>query len=341
LHFRETCYFYSLNTLIMRTIRIAAIVFFLFIITLSAHAEEFYVTLYTIPPRNQIDFSSPRRMMVTSSLNAFSLHFSQRKHAMGHVYIELAGPDHSTFVESVKRQLFISGRKDVMDGYGLGILFAGIDGRLGFDKTVTQDLAHHYHNGKIAFIKARISAENYERLVNYLNEYRERGYDRIYNGLNKPREGLGAGCSAFGVSFFDVAGILQPGWEDSWVAEVKVPYYLIGGSATGNTVPISEVFSAKQWAGSDEPFRLFRIIDPYLIFEWINEKWTALMKEDDLDFIAETGDNIHVTPVIQGKARGLVYDFRDVHVPNEPVFSPPDEERRKELLSGRFKHSDN
>jgi len=325
----------------MRTIRIAAIVLLLSMITLSAHAEEFYVTLYTIPPRNQIDFSSPRRMMVTSSLNAFSLHFSQRKHAMGHVYIELAGPDHSTFVESVKKQLFISGRKDVMDGYGLGMLFAGIDGRLGFDKTVTQNLAHHCHNGEIAFIKARISADNYQRLANYLREYQERGYDRIYNGLNKPREGLGAGCSAFGVSFFEVAGILQPGWEDSWVAEVKVPFHLIGGPTTGNAVPLSEVFIAKQWAGSDEPFRLFRIIDPYLIFEWINEKWTALMKEDNSDSTAEIDGKLQVCPVMLGKARGLVYDFSGFPTPDEPVFSPPDEERRKELLSGRFKQIDN
>ncbi|MBE0663658.1 MAG: hypothetical protein IH597_14480 [Bacteroidales bacterium] len=325
----------------MRTIRIASIVCLFLLSTLSSLSEEFYITLYTIPPRNQIDFSSPRRMMVTSSLNAFSLHFSQRKHAMGHVFIELAGPEYSTFVESVKRQLFISGRKDVMNGYGLGILFAGIDGRLGFGNPITKDLSHHYHNGKIAFIKAKISEENFDRLTNYLEEYQERGYDRIYNGLNKPREGLGAGCSAFGVSFFEVAGILQPGWEDSWVAEAKVPFHLIGGPTTGNIVALSEVFIEKQWAGGEEPFRLFRIIDPYLIFKWVNEKWTTLMTEDNSDSTAEIDGKLQVCPVMLGKARGLVYDFSEYPAPDEPIFFPPDQKLKDELLSGRFKQNDN
>jgi hypothetical protein len=324
----------------MRTIRIA-VVCLLLLNTLSSLSEEFYITLYTIPPRNQIDFSSPRRMMVTSSLNAFSLHFSNRKYAIGHVFIELAGPAYSVFVESAKSQLYVSGRKDVMDGYGLGILFAGIDGRLGFGNSITKDLPQLYNNGKIAFIKAKISAENYQRLVNYLEEYQQRGYDRIYNGLNKPREGLGAGCSAFGVSFFDVAGILQPGWEDSWVAEVKVPDHLIGGPATGNIVPISELFSANHWAGSEEPFRLFRIIDPYLIFKWVNEKWTALMKEEDLNSTSGNEGSLQLTAVIRGKARGLVYDFSNFPAPDEPLFFPADEKLKDELLSGRFKQNDN
>lgn len=285
-----------------------------------ASAGEYTVTLYAIPARSQIDFSSPSTLVWTALGNALTLHASQRKNAMGHVYIELSGPDYNVVAGSTKKKLFVSGRKELMRGYGLGILFRGIEGKLEFDRALTRDLPTHYHNGDIAFIKARISKENFDRLVHYLEEYQQRGYDTIYNGLNKPREGLGAGCSAFGLSFFEVAGIIQQGWLESWTVNVRIPDYLIGGPLTGRFVSLEKVSYSAEWASEDEPHRVFSIVDPYLIYEWINEVW------DKLKFDAQQADGFDdeiPVPVLRGKARGLVYDFRQYPMPEEPVFLPP------------------
>lgn len=294
------------------------LIIFSFLFAITHYAGNYSITLYTIPPRHQIDFSSPRLMVWSAFGNALTMHLSQRKHAMGHVYIELRGNDTSVFVESVKEHLFVSGRKEIMEGYGLGILFKGIEGRIGIGDAVNRDLPWHYHNGDVAFIQANISAENFERVVYYLEEYQRQGYDSIYNGLNKPREGLGAGCTAFGFSFFEVAGIAQPDWEESWAVHLRVPYQLIGGPITGNFVALEEVLTYPEWAGEDEPHKLFKIIDPYLISEWIKKIWDQLIDEP----------NGRIVAVKRKNAKGLIYDFSDAPVPDEPIFLPPSETLR-------------
>lgn len=299
---------------------------FLAVFTATVHAGDYHLTIYTIPSKTQIDFSTPRLMAWTAFGNALTMHFSQRKHAMGHVYIELGGPEFSTYAESTKERLFASSGKVLSEGYGLGILFKGIEGKLEYDKVVTQDLPMYYHNGGVAFIKALISEEIYNRLIYYLEEYHQRGYGKIYNGLNRPREGLGAGCTAFGMSFFEVAGIVQPEWEESWTVNIRVPEELIGGPLTGNHVPLEDVFSAGRWAEPEEPHMIFSIVDPYLIFEWIQERWEALTA------LASDPNDQKVIPVIREKARGLIFDFRSAPVPDEPVFLTPDYDLKK-LLS--------
>ena len=44
--------------------------------------------------------------------------------------------------------------------------------------------------------------------MEYFHEYRDRGYAQNYGLPLRPRYGEGAGCSAFAVSFLDVAGLL-------------------------------------------------------------------------------------------------------------------------------------
>lgn len=304
----------------MNAYRQYLVLLFIFCMACSVHAEKYFLTLYTIPSRRQIDFSTPRRMAWTAFGNGITLNFGNRKNAMGHVFIELEGDGKSIMAGTTKLNMFSSGRKELMQGYGLGILFRGIEGRLHFEDGVKRDLPTQYHFGKVAIIRAEISQGNYERLLYYLDEYQRRGYGSIYNGLNKPREGLGAGCTAFGLSFFEVAGIVQPGWEEMWTVHVRVPYELVGGPLTGNIVPLTEVFSAKAWATESEPHLVFNIIDPYLIYEWINQKWEEISNENQSD---DPHGNIRIIPFLRGKARGLLYDFSDAPVPDEPVFITP------------------
>lgn len=330
-NFSDILYFWTLalQNILMKVTLLLYFKISLAVFSAGVYAGEYQLTLYTIPAKTQIDFSTPRSMAWTAFGNALTMHLSQRKHAMGHVYIELAGPEFSTYAESSKERMFASSGKVLREGYGLGILFKGIEGKIAHNKVVTQDLPVQYHNGGVAFIKALINEEIFNRLVYYLEEYQQRGYGKIYNGLNRPREGLGAGCTAFGMSFFEVAGIVQPEWEENWAESVRVPYQLIGGPLTGNYVPLEEVFTAKEWASPEELHMVFRIIDPYLIFKWIQEQYELLSA---IQADHSTLDGHMVIPSERGKARGLIYDFRSYPVPDEPVFLIPENDL-KQLLS--------
>ncbi len=240
---------------------------------------------------------------------------------MGHVFIELGGPDQKIFTGSTKHKLLSSGREELLNGYGLGILFRGIEGRLEFDGEITKYMDYHYRKGKIVFLKAAINEDLYNRLYFYLTEYQERGYDSIYNGLNQPRAGLGAGCTAFGLSFFDVAGLLIPEWYEHWKIEVKVPHRLIGGPITGQRVPLTKVARAKSWAKENEDYELFKIIDPLLIYNWVQVYWEKLNAEQIDDMFHDHG----IRAEQRSRAKGIFIDFEHAEVPEEPVFLNPPE----------------
>lgn len=272
-----------------------------------------------------MDFTSPQRLAWSALENAMHVNLKSRKHAMGHVFVEISGPDDKVFTGSTKEKLLRSGRDEVMSGSGLGILFMGIDGRLEFDEEITKDLNYHYKRGSIAFIEAKISHENYERLLQYLEEYQARGYDAIYNGFNSPREGLGAGCTAFGLSFFEVAGILPWHWSSQWSVSVEVPHRLIGGPINNKRIPLEKVFFTGTWAKEHEDSKTFTITDPYLIYYWILEHW-QLLNNDAEKGMEKLGANTVIEAVLRGKAKGLVVDFSHIPPPNEPIFIQPERE---------------
>jgi hypothetical protein len=289
---------------------------------------DYTLTLYTIPSNRQMDFSTPHRLAWSALENAMHVNVKSRKHAMGHVFIELSGPDSTLFVGSTKENRLRSGRDEIIGGSGMGILFMGIDGRLEFDEEITADLNYHYRRGSITFIEAKISPENYERLHCYIKEYQARGYHTIYNGFNRPREGQGAGCTAFGLSFFDVAGILPRHWANQWSVSVEVPYRLIGRPISNKSIPLGKVFFSGAWAKEHEASLTFKISDPYLIYEWITDQWVQLT-EDRGSVSKQPLLNTAVEALLRGNAKGIKVDFSHIPPPNEPIFTPVEVEINK------------
>ncbi len=58
-----------------------------------------------------MDFTSPQRLAWSALENAMHVSFKSRKHAMGHVFVEISGSDGKVFTGSTKEKLL---RSDVM-----------------------------------------------------------------------------------------------------------------------------------------------------------------------------------------------------------------------------------
>ena len=282
---------------------------FLFLLPLAAQAQE--LTLFTMCPPRSINWASPRSMAFGAMTNNLTFYHMNHKHAIGHVFIELKNGEERIMAGSTPDS---SGSSDsdliFKDKIGLGILFYPFKGRIETVKDLDQQVQERYKTGRIAFIRFMLSPEMYQRLKSYWAEYNERGYGSIYNGDNQPRKGLGAGCSAYGVSYLEVAGLLHPVWQDKWKLTVRVPEALIGDPKTGKKVPITKLAMWGRWASETEPNRLLELYDPDLIYKWIN---VANKKECE----SPSGK---VTPLKRGKALGLQYDCTHVPVPAEPLF---------------------
>ena len=147
----------------------------------------------------------------------------------------------------------------------------------------------------------------YNRLRYYLIEYESRGYDVIYNGANKPREGKGAGCTAFAISFLEVAGFLKEEWASKWTAKVRVPFELIGHLINDNKVSPLKVLKKRNWAPFDENHVETCFYDPNYMHRWI------------LDQFNDRGSK-EAIPIQNNMAIGLEFDYRQKACPHETVF---------------------
>lgn len=292
---------------------VAVLISFLFILCAlpgEGAKGEYEFTLYSMPSPREIDWKSPAGLARSAVLNRLTTRHLKHKHAIGHVFIGLSDGETEILTGSVPDVNNTSNDKVLKEKYALGILFTDIEGRLEDTADLQAELTDRYKSGRIGFIRFKLSEEMFRRLSSYLTQYRARGYGKIYNGLNRPREGLGAGCSAFGVAFLEIAGLMHPQWKQAWPIRVRIPLDLIGGPLTGNKVPLQKILFRTNWAKETEPHRVLELYEPYYIWAWIQKTWKAEKERPS--------GNVQLDQ--RGKALGLVYDCRHCLVPTEPIF---------------------
>lgn len=297
---------------------------------LSAIAEgeiaESTLTYYVFPSPRGISWNSPRALTWSALWNMLPTRH-EVEHSIGHVNVEMdcRNPDSGGMGVVAGRSVAIAGRSVVTagmttaatdnsrqmilsDGYGLGVLLLSLPGRLEFGADLAPQLPKRFETGDISVIKFRISDETCQRLLDYRSEYESRGYSANYGLPNRPRYGEGAGCSAFGTSFLEVAGLLTEEHFREWTRTIRFPEWTIGGPITGRKVSIAKLlFSfSSRWANKDEPHQEVFFWDPDLMHEWIVRNFDS--NREGFTYFSD------------GNAKGMTIDARDVATPNEPFW---------------------
>jgi hypothetical protein len=292
-----------------------------FLLTLSSAFAANQVTLHFIPSPKGINWKRPETLADSTLINQIAKVHGGDRHSVGHVYEELeCGQTH-----------FFTGATDVgnsqeshalfKEGYGLGILLKTYDGLLDATDDAEKDLAAMHVTGRSNFLRFEVSPATCARLVEYVKEYQARGYDKIYAGLNaRPRRGEGSGCSAFGASFLELAGVETPEFEDSFMRDYIMPRKFVGGEFTRKRVSILKIilaFSAK-W-DTDLSKGGFRIhfYDPERMYDWVTNAVQAIQTQSRT--FPWPGAEVQYL----GQSEGVAFDARDVPTPTEPIFKVP------------------
>jgi hypothetical protein len=267
------------------------------------------MTLYVIPPKAHINWKSPQSLFFSYAGSLLAHNKYEYSHPMGHVIIELRDSSHYAIAGMEARSKSDMAADVYRDGYGLGILFADIPGKLTEGKKNADDIAARCEGGDVTFIKFRLSSEAFLKLWTYLEDYKKYGFDKIYNGENKPREGKGAGCSAFATSFIEIATLLPAGELAKWQVMVNVPEKLIGGPKGNNTrVALYKVMLKRKWADTWHKYRTAVYYEPGLMYKWISAQ----------------ADKPHTLPIcnkeIRGNAKGVVIDCTRYALQPDPTW---------------------
>jgi hypothetical protein len=293
----------------MMNIRYLIVFLFLFIGSTSLWAQE--LTIYSIPSPYGIDWKSPGQLLKSFIKNSTSKSPNGKTNfAIGHMMVELKDDVRHALVGTSARSTAEMRNNVLFRGYGLGILFASIPGIL--QEKVENELyvEEGLESGNISFIRYMIDPAVFERLWDYLDGYKQRSYYKIYNGKNKPRQGQGAGCSAFAVSFLEVAGLMDIVPTDEWMINVQAPQYLIGGPPGLNReVGLEEIFTRGRWAESqNESSQQLTFYEPTLLYKYIQKTWKNHV------------DNDRMKKHTIGNAKGFIIDVTDRACPQEAIW---------------------
>lgn len=275
------------------------------------------LTVYVIPAKRKYDWSSPHTLYKSYISNAWKNLFCKTNYLLGHAFIELQPVDEGDRIFTGMRSASRKESKDLVlkQHYGLAILGCGLQGRLEEEEELEEKVVKFARKGRLAYMVFLISDAASERLIAYFRDYKTgmecaRPGEAKYGGAFWPRyKGEGAGCSAFVISFLDIAGLLKDEFDD-WLVRIDIPMSLVGGPYNNyNDVRMRDIKKMKSWAdtGNAEPgtYEHLEMYDPTLMFEWINN----LVENNGME-----GD-LTVTPLRMGKSNGIMIDSRNQPLP--------------------------
>jgi len=281
--------------------------------------EQNEITIYVIPSLLPIDWSNPSLLFRTTEVCYLNAITRKNYYIIGHTIARITSPmlPSPYYIAMSGKKLMEKPELLLIKKIGFGALGATIQGHIESEKDIKRGIETYSKRNMVAYIKFRISNQAVQRLLEFTSGYQAKtmnGYAAcdLYNGATWPRnENEGSGCSAFGMSLLDVAGVL-PAESNQWCVNVKIPMNLIGGECNNNKkIKIGTILRTKSWyegpglEGVD--FVIYRTYDPALIFNWIRNK----QSQNDSIFKSD----------IENGITGLVVDKRNTFIADdEPVF---------------------
>jgi hypothetical protein len=273
------------------------------------------LTIYVIRSKVKYDWSSPHSLYKSYMKNASKNIFSRKNYLLGHAFIDLQTVACGERIFTGMRSSSKNEMEEMVfkEHYGLSVLGADIEGRLETEDELQNKLERFSRTGQLAFLVLWISDAAAKRLTEFYKSYKsgiemEGSPGARYGGAFWPRyKGEGAGCSAFAISFLDLAGILREEF-DQWLVKIDIPMRLIGGPYNNNNeVYLKDIRKQKSWTDSDERYEHLELFDPTLMYEWINNAHNS----ESID------DSVRVVPLNLNHSMGIRIDDRKVPVPEE------------------------
>lgn len=275
------------------------------VVSMSSKTPD-QMTLYFIPSPYGLDWETPASITRTTIKNEITL----KDRHIGHVAIELKCSDGTHLITGMTGDVSVAKKLLLWEGLGLGLLFYGFNGSIETTDKLKSEIEVKAKEGRLTFLQFNIKTETCRRLVQYVNEFTEKKYTAVYGLPQRPRYGEGSGCSAFGASFVELAGLMEDEFKNAWSRNLRVPEKYIGKPISDKKVPITSLLlplSKTSWAEESEPHRKIFFWSPDDMHEWVLKK---IKNEGPTEYQITKKDN----------AWGVIYDRTNIPTPTGPIF---------------------
>jgi len=318
-----------MKTLIIKTLMLACFISFV----VKTEAQTFktdtqnqvhLLTIYVIPPSKPLDWTSPCSLYKTTFRSFLSTVTKPNKPFMRHVFIKFSSP---LLTETLYAGMTSKNKREQRDylfkkKIGLGVLGVPLKGLLESPGDLMYYMNYHENQKDLAFITFEIGDHAARDIIDFFHQFSSNFNETyaqkdFYGGVFWPRyEFEGAGCTAFGISMLDIAGI-RGDEVNCWKRTINIPNEILGGEYNGNKkVKCRQIKKIESWALENDSTRkyiAFEIYDPQLIYEWV-------IRQRNLSGALRTPGYL---PVEEINIPGLVSDRRTLTIePDEPLVGP-------------------
>lgn len=274
------------------------------------------VTLHLFRSPLGINWSSPWSMTFSALKNSLADTDGKRAFAISHVFVEVNCDSTGEHIFRGQTSTDDSNERDLIfkEKYGMGVMFHIYKGKFEKDEAILKDLASYEGSERRGSFTALIKPSTCQRMLRYTQEYEDRGYGNIYSGLQAdPLKGEGAGCSAFGVSYLRIGGLMEP-FTSEWQNIVNVPKRFIGGPLTGKKVNILKILThpAAQWSNK-EPHIHLEAWNPENMLRWVQKTHDLIENGGVLNGYQSTIDSV-------GESKSLTIDLTHKPTPDGPFW---------------------
>lgn len=290
------------------------------VLSLTTHSQDsipsvedkHVLTIFVMKSIKPILWESPAALVksTTKGYKAKLLH--HRQYLLGHLVARLESPLVGGSMYTAMISTSMKEKRELMlkEKIGLGILGVAMGGKLDSESDIKKDIKLFSRLGKLAYVKYHINEEAAHKIVHFMEGFNRSDEGKppasnYYGGAFWPRyQNEGSGCSAYGMSMVDIAGIIGDEHED-WKVEVNIPMELVGGELNHDKkVSRKEIKKHDSWALNNDSslsaFIPFSIYDPSMVFDWViktrDSKETVYEAENEGDIPGLVADMKHVMP---------------------------------------------
>ena len=272
------------------------------------------LTLYFFPSPYELNWESPQKIAQSVLKSTYIPTKFKYRHSLGHVSSELLCDDGfyhlsgmTTKEKNEDTQLILK------EKVGLGVMFYPMKGKLQSRKEVEDDIQDRIKKGKMNWISIKINKTTCQRLKQDLQTYENENIQDVYGLVFNPRKKEGAGCSAFGMSLLEVAGLMTEEYKTEFSQRVFVNNDLNGFNGSVNKASFFKILlgiNAKHWSKDNKNGKELFFWRPNLMYEWVKNKIKKLKERQLTTYRIET----------KGKLEGLSIDKTMVAAPKGPIF---------------------
>lgn len=247
------------------------------VLSFSVNADTFSLHVFRSP--KGINWKTPWSMTVSTLKNSLVKFDNKRVFSISHVFAEINCESTGEHIFRGQTSIADSNERELIfkQKYGMGVMFHTYPGVLEKEEVILKDLAAYETSFRRAEASFKISPRTCQRMLQYAKEYEDRKYYLMYSGFQAdPLKGEGAGCSAFGVSFLRVGGLLEE-FTEEWKQIIDVPKRFVGGPLTGKKVNILKILSKPfaRWSNS-EPHIHIEAWDPEQMHRWVKKTFNEV-----------------------------------------------------------------